>query len=118
LSGVADELEGREVTVLAPTEDAFRALSVDELADVAGDGSRAKEVIRRHILDGLYTYDELSEQTEVTTVSGETLEVSTSGGSLMIEGATVSAPSEDALAGEKGQEVAVFGIDQVLLDPA
>ena len=51
-------------------------------------------------------------------MAGDTLEVSASDGSVMIEGATVSAPSEDALAGEEGQEVAVFGIDQVLLEPA
>lgn len=116
LSGLSDELEGREITVLAPSEDAFGELTGDELTDLATDPSRAEEVLRRHIIDGLYTYDELAELTEVTTISDETLAVTTDGDAVVIAGATVSPPSVDELAGEQGQEVAVFGIDRLLLD--
>jgi uncharacterized surface protein with fasciclin (FAS1) repeats len=116
LSGVADEIEGREVTLLAPTEDAFGELSADELADLVTDVDRSKELIRRHILDELYTYGELAQRTEVTTLSGDTLSVTTDGDTVMIEGARVTPPQSDALAGEDGQEAAVFEIDTLLLD--
>jgi len=116
LSSVADEIEGREVTVLAPSEDAFGELRADELADLATDVDRSKELLRRHILDELYTYEELAQQTEVTTLSGDTLTVTTDGDTVMIEGVAVTRPKADGLAGEEGQEVAVFEIGKLLLD--
>jgi uncharacterized surface protein with fasciclin (FAS1) repeats len=118
LSGLSDELEGREVTVLAPTEDAFDSMTVDELTDLASDPDRAEELLRHHILDGLYTYDELAALTEVTTIDGETLPVTVDGDTLTVGGATVTPPAADALAGEDGQEAAVLGIDALLLGDA
>ncbi|MGD9996955.1 MAG: fasciclin domain-containing protein [Ilumatobacteraceae bacterium] len=118
LSGLSDEVEGREITILAPSEDAFRAVPSDELTGLVTDPERAKDLLRRHVLDGVYTYDELSARTEVTTIDGESLPVDSSGDSLTIAGATVSPPPDDALAGEQGQEVAVFEIDAVLLPSA
>jgi uncharacterized surface protein with fasciclin (FAS1) repeats len=116
LTGISDELEGREITVLAPTEAAFRTLSVDELGELVTDKDRAEALLRRHILDGVYTYDELAALTEVTTISDETLPVTTQGDSVIVAGATITPPDADNLDGEEGQEVAVFGIDQILTD--
>lgn len=116
LSGLSDELEGREVTVLAPSEEAFSQISAADLADIVTDVDRVKDLLRRHILDELYTYEELAQQTQVTTISDETLAVTTDGDTVMVDGAVVSPPETDSLAGEQGQEVAVFSIDQLLLD--
>lgn len=116
LSGLSDELEGREITVLAPSESAFSGLSADELSELITDPSSAEALLRRHIIDGLHTFDELAGLAEVTTISDETLPVTSTGDSVTVDGATVSPPDADALAGEEGQEVAVFGIDRLLLD--
>ena len=116
LSGISAELEGREVTVLAPSESAFTELSAEELTAFVTDADRARELMRRHVLDGAYTFDELSGLTEVTTISGDTLTVSAEGDALTIDGATVSPPDADALDGDEGQEAAVFGIDRLLVD--
>jgi uncharacterized surface protein with fasciclin (FAS1) repeats len=115
LSGLSDEVEDREITVLAPSEDAFRAVSSDELADLVTDPERAKDVLRRHVLEGVYTYDELADLTEVTTIGGDTLPIEHDGDVVTVAGATVSPPAADAVAGEDGQEIAVFEIDAVLL---
>jgi uncharacterized surface protein with fasciclin (FAS1) repeats len=116
LSGLADEIEGREVTVLAPDEAAFSDLSADDLSELITDPESAKDLLRRHVIDGLYTYDELAALQEVTTISDETLTITTSGDQVMVDGATVSPSDLDGLAGEDGQEIAVFGIDRLLLE--
>lgn len=118
LSGVADEIEGREVTVLAPNESAFSDLSADDLSELITDPDSARELLRRHIIDGLYTYEELAALDEVTTISDETLTITMSStDEVMMNGATVSPSDMDALAGDEGQEIAVFGIDRLLLQP-
>ncbi len=114
LSGLADELDGREVTVLAPMEEAFRDLDVDEFGDLIADPSSAADRLRLHVIDGLFSYDELAELAEVTTISDEILTVTVTDGVVSIDGAAVSPPKEGALSGDEGQEIAVFGIDRLL----
>ena len=116
LSGISNEIEGREVTILAPTDEAFDALSSDELEDLATNPTKIDDIIKRHILDELLSYDELKELTEVTTMSDETLTVEVDGDEVRVGGALVTPPEDDAVSGEPGQEVAVFGIDTVLLE--
>ena len=116
LSGLADEIEQREVTILAPTEEAFSAISSDELENIVTNPTQVDDILRRHILDGLYSYEDLQAATTVTTLSGELLDVTHDGDAVTVEGATVSPPESDAVSGDQGQEVAVFGIDEVLLE--
>lgn len=116
LSGLADEIEQREVTILAPTEEAFSAISSDDLENIITNPTQVDDILRRHILDGLYSYEDLQAATSVTTLSGEQLNVTHDGDAVQVEGATVSPPESDAMSGDQGQEVAVFGIDEVLLE--
>jgi len=115
LSGLADELNGREVTILAPTDAAFKALSGTTISDVLTDPGKAKDILRRHILDGVYSFDELQKQTSVKTIGGDTLQVSNTGGKLTIDGGTVT-ESDSKFDGTNGQEMAVFAIDRVLVE--
>jgi transforming growth factor-beta-induced protein len=115
LSSVGDEIEGRAVTILAPTNDAFAALPAGELTDLLGDPSQIDDVLRRHIIDGAMSFDELATRDEVTTISGESLAVSSTGDDVTVEGATVTAPDNDAMAGQEGEEVVVLRVDHVLL---
>ena len=116
LSGIADEVEGHEITILAPTDSAFTDISSDDFENLLTNPTRIDDVLKRHVIDELLTYDELASMTEVTTLSGDTLTVSNDGGELTVDGAVVSPPEADAASGETGQELAVFGIDRVLLE--
>jgi uncharacterized surface protein with fasciclin (FAS1) repeats len=116
LSGLADEIEERQVTILAPSEEAFGKLSRDEVTDLLANPTKIDDILKRHIIDEVLTFDELSTKAEVNTLSGETLVVSAENGSVTVGGAMVSAPSDESVSGEGGQELAVLGIDRVLLD--
>jgi len=116
LSGVADEIEGHEITILAPTDEAFKDISSDDLQNLLTNPTQIDDVLKRHIIDELLTYDELSAKTEVTTMSGDTLTVENNNGEVTVDGAVVSPPESDATSGENGQELAVFAIDRVLLE--
>lgn len=116
LSGIADEIEGHEITILAPTDSAFTDISSDELENLLTNPTQIDDVLKRHIIDGLLTYDELAAMSEVTTMSGDTLTVSDDNGEVTVDGAVVSPPEADAASGESGQELAVFAIDRVLLE--
>lgn len=116
LSGLADDIEGREITILAPTEDAFADVSSDELANLLTNPTEIDDVLKGHILDELLTFEELATMTEVTTMTGETLPVTTDNGGVQVDGAEVTERDADSMSGEDGQEVAVFAIDRVLLE--
>ena len=116
LSGLAHEIEERQVTILAPTEDAFKKLTKDQLADLATNPTKIDDILKRHIVDEVLTFDELAAKSSVTTLSGDTLTVSNDGGTVTVNGAVVSEPKSDSVSGEEGQEVSVLGIDTVLLD--
>ena len=104
------------MTILAPTNDAFKNMSGEDMKDVLLDPSKAKALLERHILDKVYSYDELAAATEVKTVGGDTLAVTSDGDTIKIAGAVVSKPDTDQLSGEAGQEIAVFAIDHVLTE--
>ena len=116
LSGLARDIEERQVTILAPTEDAFKKLTKDQLTDLATNPTKIDDILKRHIVDEVLSFDELAAKSSVTTLSGDTLTVSDDGGTVTVNGAVVSAPKSDSVSGEQGQEISVLGIDTVLLD--
>ena len=116
LSGLARDIEERQVTILAPTEDAFKKLTKDQLTDLATNPTKIDDILKRHIVDEVLSFDELAAKSSVTTLSGDTLTVSNDGGTVTVNGAVVSAPKSDSVSGEQGQEISVLGIDTVLLD--
>jgi len=116
LSGLAREIEERQVTILAPTEDAFKKLTKSQLADLATNPTKVDDILKRHIVDEVLSFDELAAKSSVTTLSGDTLTVSNDGGTVTVNGAVVSEPKSDSVSGADGQEISVLGIDTVLLD--
>jgi len=115
LSGLASDIEKHDITILAPTDAAFTALSAKTVTSLLTDPSEIKKVLQRHIIDEVLTFDELSKKTSVTTMSGETLPVTNDNGVVKVDGATVT-ETDKKLSGQSGQEVAVYAIDKVLLD--
>lgn len=117
LSGLGSDIQDRAVTILAPSEGAFADLPSETVRNLVTNPTQIDDLLKRHVLDQVYSYDELAQQTQVTTLTGETLSVTTAAdGTVMVEGATVSRPASEKASGDNGQELAVFGIDRVLLE--
>ena len=114
LSSVADEIEGRAVTILAPTDDAFSELAADEIADILANPTRLDDLLKHHIVDGAFSYDDLASMTSVTMLDGAKLPVTSDGSKVLVGGATVSEGPTDATNGTEGEEVVVLSIDRVL----
>jgi uncharacterized surface protein with fasciclin (FAS1) repeats len=116
LSGLAEELEGQEITILAPTNEAFTGLDVGDYADLLTNPDAVEDLISRHIIDEVVSYEELSRRSEITTRAGDTYTVTFENDVLTIDGVAVTKPGQEALEGDAGQEVAVLSIDGVLLE--
>lgn len=116
LSGLASDIEKQDVTILAPTDAAFSDLSAGTVTSLLTNPSDIDKVLKRHIIDEVLTFDELSKKTSVTMMSGDTLPVTNQNGVVKVDGATVTEMDNNKLSGQNGQEVAVFAIDRVLLD--
>jgi uncharacterized surface protein with fasciclin (FAS1) repeats len=124
LSGLGAEIEDRAVTLLAPNDTAFRDLSSGQLSDLLTNPRQIDDLLRRHVLDGVYTLDQLRSMTSVETIGGETLTVAVSGSTVTIDGAELrevsmgSSGTTTTTGGStsgSGRELMVFQIDKVLL---
>lgn len=112
LSGILDQLETQQATLLAPTDTAFAQLSTDDLSDLLTSASQIEEVLRRHVIDESLTWEQLQERSEVTTLSGDILPVAVDGDQVTVGGAAVSEPGVTNI---EEQDLAVYVIDRVLL---
>jgi len=95
VTGLIDTLSntGDTFTVFAPTDAAFAALPAGELDRLIADPDRLRAVLLNHVIGGSavdsVTAMSLAGQS-VLTASGDTIDISVSGGNLMIDNATVT----------------------------
>lgn len=82
---------GEELTVLAPTNDAFAKLPAGELDSLLKPENKAEltALLKRHLVAGNLNQYELKRQREIGTVGGEKLAVKLIGGSLRVADARV-----------------------------
>jgi uncharacterized surface protein with fasciclin (FAS1) repeats len=99
-------------TVFAPDDAAFAALPAGELERLLQPENQAElqEVLQYHVVPGELFAADLSEGQTLTTLTGETLEVSLSGGAS-VNGASVTQADIEAVNG------VIHIIDAVLLPP-
>lgn len=91
-SGLADKAtSGGPYTVFAPTNEAFEALPAGALDDLLKPENKDKlaSILTYHVVPGSVMAADLTDGQEVTTVDGKKLKVTISGGTVMINGATV-----------------------------
>ncbi|NVO83386.1 fasciclin domain-containing protein [Hymenobacter terrestris] len=91
-SGLADKAtSGGPFTVFAPTNEAFDALPAGALDDLLKPENKEKlaGILTYHVVPGSVMAADLTDGQEVTTVDGKKLKVTISGGTVMINGATV-----------------------------
>lgn len=88
-AGLVEALSTADVTVFAPTDEAFAALPEGALDELLADTDRLSEVLQYHVVPGTVTAAELVAMPTATTLQGEALQVSTDGAGVMINDATV-----------------------------
>jgi uncharacterized surface protein with fasciclin (FAS1) repeats len=110
-AGLVEELSTREITLLAPTDDAFAALGQPAIDALLADPVALEAVLRNHMLPVPQTSDQMRLFNNVLTVSGGSLPVVDDAGTLTVGGARVITP--DVLADNGVIQV----IDAVLVPP-
>ena len=93
VSGLRGPLaEMGDLTVLAPTDEAFGRIPTREVTRLFDEGSRGRlqRILTAHVIPGALDAAALLEMGQVTTVGGVTLDVELAGGQLLIGGAAVS----------------------------
>ena len=112
-TGVRDaELEarftpGREYTVFAPTDDAYRAVPAEQRNMWQTDRAAHRAAVGHTIVEGRLTAEDLRQRQYVTTIDGERLPVRTEGDRIMVGDATVQ--RADVAAGDG----LIHGVDRV-----
>ncbi|MGK7395685.1 MAG: fasciclin domain-containing protein [Candidatus Cyclobacteriaceae bacterium M3_2C_046] len=101
---------GGPFTIFAPSNAAFDAVDDDFLNDLLADQDRLAAVLQYHVTSGSFTSDQLSNGPISTLLTGETLNITVSGGNVTInDNAGVTTPNLEASNG------IVHIIDAVLL---
>lgn len=113
-TGTASTLEAQgPYTVFAPTDGAFSDLAPDEQDALISDNhSRTinrTAVALNHIVSGSYNETTLREATSLTTLAGDSLNVSVAEGEIQVENATIIFPELNAANG------VIQSIDRVLI---
>jgi uncharacterized surface protein with fasciclin (FAS1) repeats len=88
-AGLVETLSAAEVTIFAPTDEAFAALPAGTVDGLLADVEKLSAVLQYHVLPGTVTATELLAMPTATTLQGEELQVSTDGAGVMVNDATV-----------------------------
>lgn len=108
-AGLASTLSSGDLTVFAPTDDAFKALPAATLDKLSKDPEALKAVLTYHVLPAKLTAAKIDGSTEQATVNGAKLALSRSGDFLTVDDAMVV--TADVAAGPS----VIHEIDRVLL---
>lgn len=112
-AGLTQTLEsGGPYTVFAPTDAAVSKVDPAQFQVVLADPNQLKQVLTYHVVSGELNAAQLKGMTQVTTLEGAPLSISSSGGTLKVGNATVVQPDIYATNG------VIHAIDQVLQLPA
>jgi uncharacterized surface protein with fasciclin (FAS1) repeats len=89
---LVDTLKGKgPFTVFAPTDEAFAKLPPGTLDDLLKpeNKEKLKAILLYHVVPGKVTAAKVSKMTSAKTVNGQEVKISTSGGKVMVNDATV-----------------------------
>jgi uncharacterized surface protein with fasciclin (FAS1) repeats len=88
-AGLTEELATREITLLAPTDEAFAALGQETIDALLADPAQLAVVLRNHMLPVPQDAEAIAIFNNLLTVDAGSLDVTADGDTLMIGGATV-----------------------------
>lgn len=114
-AGLVDTLKGPgPFTVFAPTDAAFAKLPAGTVETLLKPENKAKltAILTYHVVPGAVTAEQAAKLSEAKTVEGDAVKISTSGGKVMINDASVVSADVNASNG------VIHVIDTVLMPPA
>jgi uncharacterized surface protein with fasciclin (FAS1) repeats len=97
-SGLSADLgAGGDITLFAPTNDAFDALGAEQLTSLSNDAAALTEVLQLHVMQGGYSVLDLNgaEEGSLSSLSGEPYVIAQSGGGLTVNGADLVSTDVD-----------------------
>ena len=89
-AGLTDTLASAELTIFAPTDDAFAKLPEGTVESLLEDPEKLSEILQYHVVAGTVTAANAMTLTSATTLQGGTVSIDTSSGNVMINDATVT----------------------------
>ena len=110
-AGLNDSLDNSDVTVFAPTNEAFQAVPAATLDKLAKDPELLKSVLTYHVLPGRIQAASVDGSSQVVTLNGAKLNLSKAGDVVVVDEAMVT--TADVAAG-KGL---IHVVDRVLMPP-
>jgi uncharacterized surface protein with fasciclin (FAS1) repeats len=118
-SGLLDEIGDRPVTILAPSENAFRDFSVADQFGLMANPAALAPILRRHVILGAYDAVDLVAAGAVTDLAGDQLAVWLNGLMIKVNEITVTPPASDvtAVAGTPVADIVVYEADRLLQVP-
>jgi uncharacterized surface protein with fasciclin (FAS1) repeats len=111
-AGLVDTLKGDgPYTVFAPTDAAFAALPAGTVENLLKPENREKlvAILTYHVVPGKVTSKDVVKLSKATTVNGKSVDINAAGGTVTIDGATVTAVDIPASNG------VIHVIDRVIL---
>ena len=108
-AGLTEKLQQEQLTVLAPSDEAFNALP-DEVFDKFSEPENRPKVLQYHLIPGEVSEADIN-RGEITTLAGEVIAVSSDNDTLKLNDAQAVFPSTVAKNG------VIIEIDRVLLPP-
>lgn len=100
LDGIVNGTEGPEqVTLFAPTDDAWEALPDTTRTAILNDRERLRQLLLHHMVEGRVVARELTDGTTLTTLAGDRITVSGGGLSARVDGAALLLADLDAANG-------------------
>ncbi len=103
-------LEGEgPFTVFAPTDDAFAAIDSEVLNDLLSDTELLAAVLTYHVVPGRFAASDVVGLDTAPTLNGKAVDISVDGGTVFVDGATVTATDIEASNG------IIHVIDRVIL---
>ena len=91
-AGLVDTLKGNgPFTVFAPTDEAFAALPAGTVEDLLKPENKDKlvAILTYHVVPGRFPSGRVAGLDEATTVNGDTMDITTANGEVMVDGAKV-----------------------------
>ena len=91
-AGLVETLKGKgPFTVFAPTDEAFAKLPAETLNDLLKPENKAKlqRILSYHVVSGRVAAADVVKMTTAKAVSGDTIDIKASGGSVMVDNARV-----------------------------
>jgi uncharacterized surface protein with fasciclin (FAS1) repeats len=96
-AGLVETLKGEgPFTVFAPTDAAFDALPEGTVESLLEDTEALTEILTYHVVPGAVMSGDLSDGMTAATVEGSEVEISITDGTVMVDGATVTAADIEA----------------------